>query len=678
VLGWLQSLATEFGITASDPAVWLSIGEGLLFGAVCLVFGVWVTRFVGLLEPDAPAGETLGVGMASGLLVLAAWWAAIASGGRSSFTPVAVGFGMAIVLGVARRRRSVAAGHAITTAPTESIANDSTARSVRVRNLIAAVLGGGTFIAAVALLYGSTLTLSPRDGVQPLEFNDEAYYSVLGADLAKTGTESLYSPSGFAVLDGLPVQTWYHWGELWLASAVITVFGAAPLAARHLVVLPILLLAAAAMTGTLVRRMTRSTSRGAFLFGFLACLFLAPVPLIQGPLLGALTVGMIFGITAYGLVPVAFLLALYSLIELVKRQASWTLATFVASAAALIIPAHVVVALLGLVGIGTVWTIRIGKSLVATRHLPVLLPVWRRTFVTASVAILATVGWGLFTGHGVAGAGVSPGVSPFNAVWRDAVALTTLGAGALLATAVAWLMVRKETSLEADLYLGTAALLVTGALAWGARLGDLSMAHLLVAGIAVFAMPSAAVAVWSIWRRLRATGHRRRAVALLVLCAAQMEFGVAMGIVRLQSFGPGAYEPVPTQVLAGIRALPADAKLAYACRPSEEVAFWEPRLLSLDAHAARRIVPMCFEADTFGSLLGAPSSADIPNLVFQWAPQHALYPKASVVPSTVSVASFLKENGIDYIYADALHPNSLVPGAIPIATSGETQVLRIP
>ena len=99
---------------------------------------------------------------------------------------------------------------------------------------------------------------------------------MLGADLAKTGTESIYSPSGFTQIDGLPSQTWYHWGEAWLAAAVISLFGTAPLDARHLIVLPLMLLAAAAMTGTLVRRMTGATSRGAFLFGFLACLFLAP------------------------------------------------------------------------------------------------------------------------------------------------------------------------------------------------------------------------------------------------------------------------------------------------------------------------------------------------------------------------------------------------------------------
>ena len=257
-------------------------------------------------------------------------------------------------------------------------------------------------------------------------------------------------------------------------------------------------------------------------------------------------------------------------------------------------------------------------------------------------------------------------------------AVTILGAGAFLAIAIAWFMVRKEPSIEADLYLGTAALLVTGALVWGARLGDFITTHLFVAGIAVFAMPAAAVAVWSIWLRLRATGHRRLAVAMLVLCIAQLEFGVAMGIVRLQSFGPQGYEPVPVEILAEFRTLPPDAKLAYACRPSEEVAFWEARLLGLDAHTGRRVVPMCFQAETFGSLTGTPMSADVPSPLFQWAPQRALYQSSGSVPSPASVASFLKANGIDYIYADALHPNSLVPDAIPVATEGETQVLRLP
>ena len=56
----------------------------------------------------------------------------------------------------------------------------------------------------------------------------------------------------------------------------------------------------------------RDSSRAAYLFGFLACLFLAPVPLIPGPFFSSWAVGMIFGITLYGLGAVAGLLAMYS------------------------------------------------------------------------------------------------------------------------------------------------------------------------------------------------------------------------------------------------------------------------------------------------------------------------------------------------------------------------------
>jgi hypothetical protein len=675
---------SELAITVADGAVWLSIGQGLLFGAVCLLLGVWIARFVGLLSPDAPAGETLGVGLASGLLVVAAWWAAIASGGRSSFTPVAVGF--AIALGLAavrwRRRRGAAGpeagGEWATTEASQALAGDLSSPSGQRRNLLVATLGGAVFIVALALVYGSTLVQSPRDGVQPLEVMDEAYYSILGADLARTGTETIYSPSGFAVLDGFPTQTWYHWGEMWLEAAVITVFGAAALDARHFVVLPLLVLAAAALTGTVVRRMTRSSSRGAFVFGFIACLVLAPVPLLPGPHFSSWAVGLIFGITLYGLAAVAVLFAMYGVAVLGSRQPTWALATFAGSAAALIVPAHVVIALLALVGVGSVWAIRIGQSLLATRRLPVVSQVWRRTFIATGAVLVATVGWGLLTGHGAVSGGASTGVTPFNASWRESVAIIALGAGAFLAIGFAWFMVRKDGSMEADLYLGTAALVVAGALVWGALLADIFTFHVFFAAIAVFATPAAAVAVWSIWQRLRATGHTRAGIAVLVLCGTQLELGAAIGVVQLQSFGPHEYPPVPSAILADIQALPPDAKLAYACRPLEELTFWDARLLGIDAHTGRRIVPMCFQADFFGQLIGGLKSPDVPNRLFLRAPQHTLYPDSGAQPTPADIAAFLKANGIDYIYADAMHPNSLVPDAVPISASGDTQVLRLP
>jgi len=676
-LGWLSSAASGFALAIADRTVWLSIGEALFFAAASLLFGTLVARLVGLLKPGAPTAETVGVGLASGLLMLAAWWAAIASSGRSSFTPVAVVFAIAIVVAVigrARARRnpdaivaSFSAGHGM-----------SSTRESRHTSLILAVLGGGVFVVAVSLLYGSTLVLSPRDGAQPVEFADEAFYANLGASLARDGTESIYATSGFSNIDGLPAQTWYHWGEMWLEAAVITAFGAAPLDARHFVVLPAMLLAAAALTGTLVRRLTGTVSRGAFLFGFLACLFLAPIPLIPGPYFSSRAVGLIFGITTYGLAAVTVLLAIYGVAVLGSRRASWALAIFVGSVAASILPAHIAIALLSVVGVGSVSAVRIVQSLASTRHLPVVTPVWRQTIVATGIALAATVAWGLLTGHGMMSAGASPSVSPFNASWRDSIAIITLGSGAIAAIAIAWFLVRKERSIQEGLYLGTIVLLVTGALFWGWQLADFNTFHVFFAGLVIFGTPVAAVAVWSIWLRLRDTGHVRFAVALLVLCGLQIEFGVSLGVVRLVSFGPGKYPPVPVAILAEIRKLPPGAKLAYACQPLEEDAFFDPSEGGLAAHTGRDVVPMCFQAETFSRLIGGTLSPDVPSPFFRWAPQRQLYPTSGTVPDSADVATFLKDNGIDYVYADALHPNTLAPEATPVAESGGSQVLRIP
>ena len=87
---------------------------------------------------------------------------------------------------------------------------------------------------------------------------------------------------------------------------------------------------------------------------------------------------------------------------------------------------------------------------------------------------------------------------------------------------------------------------------------------------------------------------------------------------------------------------------------------------------------MCFEADVLSTFVGAKPSKQTPNQGFAWAPQRVLYPDASAHPSSAAVATFLKGHGIDYIYADAAHPNSLVADAIPIARSGDAEVLRVP
>lgn len=55
-----------------------------------------------------------------------------------------------------------------------------------------------------------------------------------------------------------------------------------------------------------------------------------------------------------------------------------------------------------------------------------------------------------------------------------------------------------------------------------------------------------------------------------------------------------------------------------------------------------------------------------------------LYPEAAAHPSSAAVAAFLKDHGIDYIFADADYPNSLVADAVPIAQSGDAELLRVP
>ena len=124
-------------------------------------------------------------------------------------------------------------------------------------------------------------------------------------------------------------------------------------------------------------------------------------------------------------------------------------------------------------------------------------------------------------------------------------------------------------------------LVVVGTLVWGARLGDFNTFHLFYGALAVFGTPAAAVAVWSVWQRLRATGRTRTAIALAVICGVQLEFGALFGIGRLGLFGPDDHEPVPITILAAIRNLPPDAKLAYGCQPAEESAFWNSQLLGL-------------------------------------------------------------------------------------------------
>lgn len=672
---WLYSFTAEFALTVMNAEVWQSIAYALVFAATTLALGAWSARRVGVLAMDAPPGEVLAVGLATGLVVVAAIWAAVASGGQSVFTPVAMMFVVVAVLSVlpsqAPEIDRPAAPPVRRTLPTLVLIGASA------RRMFPAAAFGASFIVAVALLYGATMAQSPRDGVQPLEFMDTAYYAILGADVAATGIEDGLSPSGLSPIDGLPKQTWYHWGEIWLASAVIRLTGEAPIAARTLVVLPVLLLAAASLTGSLVRRVARTTSRGAYVVGFLTCLFLAPVPVLSGPFFSTWAVGMIFGITLYGLAAVAVLLALHALVTSGGSAASWRRDGFLASVSTSILPAHLLLALLAVVGVATAWTVQmiVNRGRAAAHRSGS----WRfrRAAVLTCSGLVATAGWGLITGHGIYGSGASSTVLPFNGTWAASVGITALGSGAFLAIPAAWIATRGN-GVAADIFVGGAGLLAAGAVAWGARLSDFNMFYVYFGAIAVFLTPAAAIAVWSIWSRSRKVGHRSVAVAMLLLWSAQIEFGAAFGILRLQRFGPGNYEPVPVDLLAAIRSLPPTAKLAYTCRPLEEQSVWDPRLLALSAHTARRIIPMCFMADSFGPLVGGDTSLETMSPLFASAPQRMLYPSYDSAPSKIEILRFLNEHGIAYIYEDAAHPNRIAPGAIQVAAVGEFRILKVP
>jgi hypothetical protein len=649
----------------SDDRVWFSILVAFVVGGLWLLLGTWATRRVGLLDRDAPLGETVAVGLGSGLLVFAACWGAVASGGRSAFTPIAATLVVAVILAL-RSPRSTEADRS---------GADARPRFSRFHAAIVAAF----FVGTVGLAFGATMAPSPRDGVQPVEHRDQAFYSGLAASLNLNGTESIAYPSGFDSIPGFPSQNWFHWGELWLAAAMIRVFGIDPVLARHYVVLPLLLLAAASLTGTLVRRMAGTSSRPAFLFGAAAILLLSPLPVLPGSLSGWWAVGLLFGITQYGLAVISALLSLYIVAILDMRRSTPALRLFIGAVVASMLPAHLVVAVLAVVGAGGVFFVGGIAALLGRPRPPMTSGWWYSTVATVFAVALVTAIWGYLTGHGLSGVGISSTVTPFNHAWVDAVIAPVLAGGAFLATPFAWLVTRRGSPATASVFLGTVVLVVSGAIAWGARLADFDMFHVFFAGIAVFATPVTAVGVWTLVGYVRQKGGPRLATAVLVLCIVQLELGVVPALARMQQFGPGPYyQPIPLTILAAIKTLPADAKLAYSCRTDEEEAFWNPALVSVYAHTGRRVVPMCFESDVFSSMIGADPSIRGENPFFKWAPQRSLFLDELTNPPASSIAAFLRSNGINYVYADAAHPNSLVPEAVLIATQGGVVVLRNP
>ena len=261
-----------------------------------------------------------------------------------------------------------------------------------------------------------------------------------------------------------------------------------------------------------------------------------------------------------------------------------------------------------------------------------------RAYLAAGALVIATLIWAGLTGMVQAAVPSSPLVEPFNASWREFVAITTIGCGVFAAIALAWLTIRRKAvdrgrpvprdACPSDLRrarLGRAS----------RRLHD--VLPVLCAGIAVIATPAAAIAVWTLWTRLRASKHAKLAVGL----GGPMRDPTRVGCGHRSPPSSGIRTTGRSRADTDIecwhrsRICQQDAKLAYACQPFDELGFGVPRLLSIDAHTGRRVVPMCFEAEVFSELSRRRAiDSRCRTTSFIWAPQRVLYPDATANPSS--------------------------------------------
>jgi hypothetical protein len=440
-------------------------------------------------------------------------------------------------------------------------------------------------------------------------------------------------------------------------------------------------LASAALTGTIVRRILGTESRAAFLFGAGACLLLAPVPLpFPGPHFTTWASGLASAITMYGMAAVTVLLALHVLVSWPGRCRAAASAIFGGTVIASLIPTHVLLAGVAFVGVTVVASAHIARSIVANGRLPYVADEWRTLGSAAVLTSAATIGWGVATGHGIGASGASETVPAFADAWRESIVRTVLGGGVLLLLPIAWLIVRRKTGPEAWVYAVSMVIVALGAVIWGTLMADYNTFHAYFGALLLFATPAAAAATSRVWTHARAGGHSPVAALIFLVCGVQLGLGAFNVVGRLVAFGPSpVYEPIPVTVLEAIELLPRDAKLAYSCRSLNEPAFWDPALVSIDAHTGRRVVPMCFQGQSFELFItGKDAPPGVPHPLFRLAPQQTLYPDAGAQPSAARVTTFLSEHGIDYIYADSFHGNELLPDGATIVSQDGVKVVRVP
>ena len=649
-----QRLVNDLSAYLMDPGAWLSWAVSAILGLACLGVGLGLGRRTGLLRQDASTGENVGIGLGLGLLVVASTYAAWRSGLASAFTPVLI----ALICAVVANRRPI-----WFTRPR--------------RRSIGMGLICGAFLAGFGIVYGVTIAPSVRDGVQPMEFMDQAFYSVLGVQLQATGVESVYLPAGFGALPGLPERSWYHWGEMWLAAVALEVPGVSPMQARHAIVLPLLLLSSACTVGALAARLVASARRSeAFLFAAFGMLTIAPVPLVLGDHFDWWARPIGFTVTQYGLAFVVAAIALHAIVTSSRSGSTLGRSIAFGAIAAALVASHVLIAAMAAVAVGTsaafqIVTDRTRMDWLRDRG------VWS-SVIACVIAGAATIGWGMLSGHGFASDGVLQGVPPFATAWQRSIILSAVGAGAICLGLVAAALLRRQHQRLFTVTLGASGAVIAGALIWGARLADYNSFHIYFGTVAILLTPVAVVALVVAAIHARDQGRDRLALGVILVLSVQGAIGIAATIQRLYEFGPGHYRAVPVDVLDFMRGTPGGARFAYSCVAFEEVATWDARLVSLTAHTGRTVVPMCFQADAFRLQLGQALDPMKENPWFARAPQRELYPSADARPAPEAIIRFLRANAIAYIYQDPDHQIVLVPGAQTVFRSGHVSILAVP
>jgi len=642
---WLAGFGTDFGALIADSRLPAAFVVAIIATAGLTLIGGLASAAVRIPPADASTAERLGLGLVTGTLLVASWTATAMSAGRSSFAPVGVGFAVVLAVAAARDRRAFLGRARAWVAGLEW-------RTVFVSLAICAAA-----LIAISVVYGTTIAPSPRDGVQPLDFADSAYYSVLSRDLARTGIESGYSPSGFDVIPGLAPQFWYHWGELWLAAGLIEGLGLDATVARHFVVLPVLVIAVAWMVGCTTQRLLGRDRWSDFVLGAAGSVLLAPLPTHAATYFGSVARGSLFGITTYGLGLLVVAVTLYLIVTSTKDRAERD--AFTGVTAATLLPAHIALAMVTLAASLLLGALVVARQWWRRRRIEVDRRVWRIS-AAAFLAVAATVIWGTITGHGLAG-GETFG-APFGLRWLDTVLLVALGGGVFLVLPIALVVARGSRPVLAASAAALITIILVGAVAWGYTVVEFNSFHLFIGPIVAFSAPVVVAAYRDVVERTRGRGYRALAATLMALLVAQLGLGSVTAVARLEDLGPGEKPAIPIPVLEAIRALPVDAKIAYRCDPLGEYAIWNPELLGIALHADRPMVAMCFQVDVTPAFYGLPVSADRMSRYFRRAPQRSLYPSIDAAPTDDAVRELLDDYGIAYLYADPDHPNLLSSG----------------